>query len=51
VPLILYGFGVEKGKVYRETNIRDIAPTLSLIMGVPFPSGMTGSPIIEAIKE
>jgi predicted AlkP superfamily pyrophosphatase or phosphodiesterase len=51
VPLILYGFGVEKGKTYRETNIRDIAPTLSLIMGVPFPSGMTGSPIIEAIKD
>ncbi|MFT5595911.1 MAG: putative AlkP superfamily pyrophosphatase or phosphodiesterase [Flammeovirgaceae bacterium] len=51
VPLLLYGFGVEKGKTYRETNIRDIAPTLSLIMGVPFPSGMTGSPIIEAIKD
>lgn len=51
VPLLLYGFGVEKGKTYRETNIRDIAPTLSIIMGVPFPSGMTGSPIIEAIKE
>ena len=51
VPLLLYGFGVEKGKTYRETNIRDIAPTLSIIMGVPFPSGMTGNPITEAIKE
>jgi predicted AlkP superfamily pyrophosphatase or phosphodiesterase len=51
VPLLLYGFGVEKGKIYRETNIRDIAPTLSVIMGVPFPSGTTGSPIIEAIED
>lgn len=51
VPLILYGFGVEKGKIYRETNIRDIAPTLSLIMGIPFPSGTTGDPIIEAIEK
>lgn len=51
VPLLLYGFGVEKGKTYRETNIRDIAPTLCAIMGIPFPSGMTGKPILEAIGE
>ena len=49
VPLLLYGHGVRKGKLYRETNTRDIAPTLSVIMGVPFPSGTTGSPVIEAI--
>jgi len=49
VPLLLYGFGVKKGMTYRETHIRDIAPTLSIIMGVPFPSGTTGSPVIEAI--
>jgi predicted AlkP superfamily pyrophosphatase or phosphodiesterase len=51
VPLLLYGFGVEEGKTLTETNIRDIAPTLSAIMGIPFPSGMTGSPIIEAIED
>jgi len=51
VPLLFYGFGVEKGKTYRETNIRDIAPTLSVIMGIPFPSGTTGSPITEAIED
>jgi predicted AlkP superfamily pyrophosphatase or phosphodiesterase len=51
IPLILYGPGVKKGKIYRQTNIRDIAPTLSLILGIPFPSGTTGSPIIEAIED
>ncbi|MEM9052491.1 MAG: alkaline phosphatase PafA [Bacteroidota bacterium] len=51
VPLLLYGHGIKKGKTYRETNIRDIAPTLSIIMGVPFPSGTTGSPVVEAIDD
>jgi len=51
VPLLLYGYGVEEGKSFRETNIRDIAPTLSAIMGIPFPSGVTGSPITEALEE
>jgi len=51
IPLLLYGFGVNPGSTYRSTHIRDIAPTLCLIMGVPFPSGMTGEPIIEALKE
>jgi predicted AlkP superfamily pyrophosphatase or phosphodiesterase len=51
VPLLLYGKGVEKGKTYRETFIRDVAPTLCLLMGVPFPSGMTGKPISEALSD
>lgn len=49
-PFLLYGKGVKKGKVYRETNIRDIAPTLSMILQIPFPSGTTGQPIVEAIE-
>ncbi len=51
IPLLMYGKGVKKGRVYRETNIRDIAPTLSMILQIPFPSGATGSPIIEAIGD
>ena len=50
VPFLMYGKGVKKGKVYRETNARDIAPTLSLLLQIPFPSGTTGQPIIEAIE-
>ena len=49
-PFLLYGKGVKKGITYRETNIRDIAPTLSMILQIPFPSGTTGQPIVEAIE-
>lgn len=49
-PFLLYGKGVKPGVVYRETNIRDIAPTLSMLLNIPFPSGTTGQPIVEAIK-
>lgn len=51
VPLLLYGFGIQEGKIARETHIRDIAPTLCLLMGIPFPSGMTGEPITEALED
>ncbi len=51
VPLILYGKGIQKGTCFRETNTRDIAPTLSILLHIPFPSGCTGSPISEALKK
>ena len=51
VPLMLYGSGVAPGVTYRETHICDIAPTLSMLFGIPLPSGATGMPIREAIAE
>lgn len=50
VPLLLYGKGVKKTRIYRETNTRDIAPTLSMLLQIPFPSGCTGTPIVEALE-
>src|SRR5690606_1091332 len=50
VPFLLYGMGVKPGIIYRETNIRDIAPTLSMILQIPLPSGATGQPSVEAIE-
>ncbi len=50
VPLIFFGKGVPKGRTYRETNIRDIASTLSMLLNVSLPSGNTGSPILELWK-
>ena len=50
VPFLLYGKGVKKARIYRETNTRDIAPTISMLLQIPFPSGCTGSPIVEAIE-
>ena len=50
VPLLFLGPGVPQGRSYEPTLIRDIAPTLSALLGFPRPSGCTGSPI-EALVE
>lgn len=51
VPLLFWGQNVNPGTIYRETHIRDIAPTLSMMFNIPLPSGSTGSPIHEAITQ
>jgi predicted AlkP superfamily pyrophosphatase or phosphodiesterase len=51
IPLLMYGNGIEKGSTYRETNIRDIAPTFSMLLGIPLPSGSTGQVVHEAISK
>ena len=47
VPLIFWGGDIKKGVTDRRVNIRDIAPTLSNILGISFPNGSTGNPLIE----
>ncbi|WP_282017393.1 alkaline phosphatase PafA [Salegentibacter mishustinae] len=44
-PLIFYGKGVKKGSTTQRTEIVDIAPTLSALLGISFPSGTTGKPL------
>jgi len=44
-PMFFFGKGVTPGITYRETNIRDIAPTISMMLNLPLPSGSTGNPI------
>ncbi len=50
VPLILYGKGIRKGSSNKKIYVRDIAPTLSVILGISFTALSTGRPIISAIK-
>lgn len=50
VPFLMMGNSVNPGTTYRETDIRDIAPTISMMFHIPLPSGATGSPILEGIK-
>ncbi len=45
VPFLIMGPGVPEGCTYLRTEIRDIAPTLSALLGFPRPSGCTGRPI------
>lgn len=50
IPLLWYGWGIKKGKTYRETYMTDIAPTLAALLRIQMPSGTVGVPIPEVIK-
>jgi arylsulfatase A-like enzyme len=47
VPLIFWGGNIPQGKTDRKVNIRDIAPTVSTILGIAYPNGCTGNPLPE----
>ena len=47
VPIIFYGWGIKKGSSAKYHTITDIAPTLSVLLKIKFPSGCTGQPIGE----
>ena len=50
VPLIFYGNGINKGYSNTYYPIIDIAPTLSVLLGIEFPDGNTGRVINEVLK-
>lgn len=50
VPMIYYGWGVAKGTSAEYQAITDIAPTLSVLLKIKFPSGTTGRPVVKALK-
>lgn len=50
VPLLLYGKGIKQGSTVNRTEIPDIAPTISALLGIAFPSGTTGRPIGEVFE-
>src|SRR5260221_2884217 len=49
VPMLFYGKGISKGSSSRRHDITDIAPTLSVLLKIKFPSGCTGNPITEIV--
>jgi len=49
VPLIWYGWTVNRATVTRRINMTDIAPTLSVMCGIPLPNAATGEPVNELI--
>ncbi len=49
VPLLFYGKGITKGETLQKTEVIDIAPTISALLGISFPSGCTGNPIEEVL--
>ena len=50
VPLIWYGWTVNRMSVTRKVNMTDIAPTLSILCRIPFPNASTGEPMYELFR-
>lgn len=49
IPIILYGKGVQKGKVVEKPCYQyDVAPTLAVALGINPPDAGVGRPILEA---
>ncbi|MEO8933379.1 MAG: alkaline phosphatase PafA [Xanthomarina sp.] len=51
VPLLFYGKGIAKGSTLQKTKIVDIAPTMSALLGISFPSGSVGMPLEFVLKK
>jgi predicted AlkP superfamily pyrophosphatase or phosphodiesterase len=50
VPVLFYGNGIKKGSSVLYHPITDIAPTLSVLLKIKFPSGCMGNPIAELFE-
>jgi len=50
IPLLFFGTGIKSGKLYRETYMTDIAPTLAALLQIQMPSGCVGHVIPELMK-
>jgi predicted AlkP superfamily pyrophosphatase or phosphodiesterase len=47
VPLLWYGWKITRQTILREIHLVDIAPTISTMLNIEYPSGCTGEPINE----
>ena len=50
VPVLFYGKGIRKGSSVRYHPITDVAPTVSTLLSIKFPSGCTGQPVEELFE-
>ena len=50
VPLIWYGWTVNRTTVTRKVNMTDVAATLSSLCKVSYPNACTGEPMIELFR-
>lgn len=50
VPLIWYGWTMNRATVMRQVNMTDIAATLSTLCKVPYPNACSGEPMFELFR-
>lgn len=48
-PLLFFGKGIKQGSSTKRTEIIDIAPTVSALLGISFPNAHTGKPLFELL--
>jgi arylsulfatase A-like enzyme len=51
VPILFYGKGIRKGSSHQYYSVTQIAPTISALLEIKFPSGATGQPIAEVLAK
>ncbi|PZX63578.1 alkaline phosphatase PafA [Hydrotalea sandarakina] len=50
IPLLFYGWGIQKGHLNRTTYMTDISATIAALLKIQMPSGCIGQPITEAYR-
>ncbi len=50
VPLVFYGWTVNRSSVTRNVNMTDLAPTLSVLLRIPRPNACSGEPLQELFR-
>lgn len=50
IPLLFFGKGFSHGETYQRTEIPDIAPTITSLLGIPQTNGCTGNPVYQALN-
>ena len=50
VPLLWYGWTINRSSITRKVSMNDLAATLSALCRVPFPNACTGEPLTELFR-
>lgn len=51
VPLLFFGKGILHGSTVQQTDVVDIAPTMSALLQTSFPNGATGKPLEYVLEK
>ncbi|MGI9199996.1 MAG: alkaline phosphatase family protein [Woeseiaceae bacterium] len=51
VPIVFAGHGLIPGVINRHVQTVDVAVTLSAYLGIKFPSGAAGNPLVEVLEK
>jgi len=51
VPILMRGPGINRGKFSNRVHTADIASTLCQLLGIEYPTGNVGRPLVDALKK